>query len=99
MTDTARLRALLEAATPRPWKGDRYDGTIKYAVLGGDNRQYFVFGINYGGDLDEAGYKVFNYGNEDETLMLEAVNALPGLIDEVERLRAALAAKEEHDGQ
>lgn len=88
-TDTARLRALLEAATPPPWKGDRYDGTIKYSVLGGDKGQYYVFSINHspGEDFDA---NVFNYGDEDETLMLEAVNALPGLIAETERLRAAL---------
>lgn len=89
MADTARLLALLEAATPRPWKGDRYDGTIKYSVLGGEEGQYYVFSINHspGEDFDA---DVFNYGDEDETLMLEAVNALPGLIAENERLRAAL---------
>lgn len=29
------VRALLEAATPGPWRGDRYDGTVKYRILAG----------------------------------------------------------------
>lgn len=33
MTDYNELKKLAEAASPGPWRGDRYDGTVKYCVL------------------------------------------------------------------
>jgi len=76
------LKAAAMAASPGPWNGDRYDGTVKYelrdvndnAVIRGDNG-------NSGGD----GYGIMNY--EDE-VYLKATNpsAILSLIAQVEAL-------------
>lgn len=73
-TDTTRLRALLEAATPRPWRTSGNGIAVEEA----------------GWDIEIANCKALGKSYDDAKLIAEAVNAIPGLIAENERLRAAL---------
>lgn len=93
MTDAelARLQALADAATPGPWMhqwsanpltGDGFGEVLRVwggpraPVVGGDGSQ------EYGGVFEE----------EDGDLIAASRMAIPALIDEVRRLRAALEA-------
>jgi hypothetical protein len=74
-------RGLLEGATPGPWRGDRNDGTVKYAIFAGDEEAPVVvlsvdhkngtygFGCGYG-DEDETAYGA--NPDADERLVLAA---------------------------
>ena len=84
MTDIAHLRALLAAAIQRPWfthphdvPGEPFPWTTSVFVTGGaqDSVPRLL---------------VARADNPDATLIAEAVNALPALLDELERLREML---------
>jgi hypothetical protein len=81
-----RLRDLLPKATPAPWIGDRYDGTIKYSILGGPNRAIVCRGDN---GNSECGPYGFNNG-ADEELVMAMRNALPALLAIAEAANLAL---------
>ena len=91
MTDIAHLRALLAAAIQRPWfthphdvPGEPFPWTTSVFVTGGaqDSVPRLL---------------VARADNPDATLIAEAVNALPALLDELERLREALTVIAEDD--
>ena len=76
------LKAAAQAASPGPWKGDRYDGTVKYELLDA-NDNAVIKGDN--GNSGDGGYGITNY--EDE-VYLKAANpsAILSLIAQVEAL-------------
>lgn len=87
----AELDALEKAATPAPWIGDRHDGTVKYCIMGGEDRKYRVYNVDCKApdlEVDQYDYKV--YGEEDTDLTMAARNALPELLADLKRYRAAL---------
>lgn len=81
-TDTAKLRELLAAATPGEWE------------VGSDNEQPFP-------EICKGPYPIIDctigeccYENmANATLIVAAVNALPAMLDEIDRIRAALDAR------
>lgn len=81
MTSSARLRELLEAATPRPWRWDDWGNLVNV------DGKVIVIGCSVvgGGDACVA------VGESDARLICAAVHALPPLLDERDALRAALA--------
>ncbi|MFN0318379.1 MAG: hypothetical protein ACKVQA_25420 [Burkholderiales bacterium] len=81
----AELIELEAKATPAPWRGDRYDGTVKYAIRNG---KHHVFNVNCD-PCEDAEY--LTYGDEDTELTMAARNALPDLLAEIRTLRATLA--------
>jgi hypothetical protein len=98
MTDTAKLRELLAKATPGPWK------TIQAAKPNGAE-QSIDCGIFAGRDdllaetfeivgyLDGKGSPYKKLPSEvNAALIVAAVNALPALLDEIDKLRAAVDA-------
>lgn len=80
MTDYKALRALCEAATPGPWSVDHYEETDDWC-LRADNATI------PGNSIADAGG--FSY-KPDAAFIAAARTAIPELLDEVERLRAAL---------
>ena len=76
-------RALADAATPGPWRGDTDRGELKYAVLGGDRE--LVIKVDH--KNAESGF-VGDNGENDGAFVLAARTAVPALLAEVERLRA-----------
>jgi len=75
-----RLRELESKATKGPWIGDRHDGSVKYAIYGHDMATVLECDHKNGesgflGDKDEF----------DEQLVIESRNALPELLDWIER--------------
>lgn len=79
MVDIEKLRALLAAATPGPWKCMQ-DGTAAWIDQGNVKKAVWL-GIARG-----------DQNRRDANLIAAAVNALPELLDKVERLRARTAA-------
>jgi hypothetical protein len=89
MVDIAKLRELLAAATPRPWR-DTWDQVA-------DGRVEDQFAIVTDAASDPLGGCVvglIEYDGEnvavrkgDAALIVAAVNALPSLLDELERLQ------------
>lgn len=75
MVDIEKLRALLAAATPGPWKCMQ-DGTAAWIDQGNVKKAVWL-GIARG-----------DQNRRDANLIAAAVNALPELLDKVERLRA-----------
>lgn len=74
------LRRAAEAASPGPWKGDRFDGTVKYALLAADGTPV----IN--GDNGNSNCGPFGIVNEEDERYLKAAHptailALLALID------------------
>jgi hypothetical protein len=80
MTDDLipRLRALLAEGTPTPWTAEH--GGKQGAWLGHDSRWA---ALSCGDTPDEA--------TANAVLIVEAINALPGLLSEVERLQEELS--------
>lgn len=74
-TDTLRLRALLERATPGPWSA------VRRSILRHVDGEPDMVATASGGSDDAAA---------DAALIVAAVNALPALCDEVDRLRDEL---------
>lgn len=104
--DLARLRALLAAATPGPWRAGmswagrcklphQHHGSVSGCVYEPELMRlpgHIAAGVpatNVAGmwDYEEGGVRL----DADATLIAEAVNALPALLDEVEALRAEVA--------
>lgn len=79
--ELAELRALAKAASPGPWRGDRYDGTVKYDLLDA-NDEPVISGDNGNSDCGPYGIR----GEADEKYLI-AVNPATIL-----RLLDALAA-------
>jgi hypothetical protein len=69
------LEAAVGKMTPGPWTGDRYDGTVKYNMLGAD-RKPVITGDN--GNSDEGPYGVLR--SEDEVGIMALRHAAPALI-------------------
>ena len=82
MVDIEKLRALLAAATPGPWA---YYDDIRPDVRSAANRGGFM------GAGHIATVSRYDGNTNDAALIAGAVNALPELLDEVERLRARKA--------
>lgn len=61
------LRRLAEAASPGPWRGDRFDGTVKYCVMSSNGKQV-IAGDN--GNSESGPFGVTT--NEDENYILAA---------------------------
>ena len=82
MTDTARLLALLEAATPGPWfvRDDKFK---ELQIRQSDSKGLQI-------RQADGSLIVATVNEAAAQLIAEAVNALPGLIEEVERLRAVI---------
>jgi hypothetical protein len=86
-------------ATPGPWTGDRYDGTVKYRVMSGDATVLVVDHKNM-----ESGF-LSERGDHDEAWVLRSRTLLPSLardaralLDEVVALRErAERAERERD--
>jgi hypothetical protein len=89
MTDIEKLRELLAKATPGPWyyyEGEIEDGKqIEGADLRGNGASVWRIDM---GDYDAL-------DNANAALIVAVVNALPELLDEVERLRELDAARAE----
>jgi hypothetical protein len=89
--DIEKLKELALAASPGPWKGDRYDGTVKYTVLDA-NDDPVIRGDN--GNSDSGPFGIDK--EEDEAYLLGChPAAVLELIAEVERVRAD-AARYQH---
>lgn len=79
--DTERLRALLAASTPGPWAVPDW----------GDSWVLPEAALAHRAPYSTQGHPHFIANNaHDATLVAEALTALPGLLDEVERLDRAL---------
>lgn len=83
MVDVKGLRALLDAATARPWRADVWYGTDDggWAAIG----PHCVASEADGFD-DAPETPSYDQAMADAALIAAAVNALPELLDEVERL-------------
>lgn len=81
--DIAKLRELLAEAPPAPWTVTQ--GTPSMSGSKWTIRREDVPGIRVSGHT-------YGHGCHVENLIVAAVNALPELLDEVERLRAEKAA-------
>lgn len=88
MTDVQKLRALLDTASPRPWRADVWCGTDDggWAAIG----PHCVASEADGFD-DAPETPSYDQAMADAALIAAAVNALPEMLDEVERLRARKA--------
>ncbi len=86
MTDVQKLRALLAVATARPWRTDVWYGTDDggWAAIGPHCVASEADGFD---DTPES--VSYDQAMADAALIAGAVNALPELLDEVERLRMA----------
>lgn len=89
--DLAELRKLAEAATPGPWRGDRYDGTVKYDLLGA-NDEPVISGDN--GNSDHGPYGIRN--ESDEKFLMAANPAVVlALLDTIASQRQVIAGQDE----
>lgn len=84
VTDTTHLRALIKAATPGTWN-------FVTGFISKHEPTAVVCASTDVVDIDVARMQNHGRAKEDAELIAEAVNALPGLLAENERLRAALA--------
>lgn len=71
--DLNELEAIALAATPGPWKGDRYDGTIKYDLLGKDD-ETVIHGDN--GNSDHGPFGIENEEDANYLLAFHPATAL-----------------------
>jgi len=105
---TAQAVELLAGATPGPWRGDRYDGTVKYHILAGaEGSEVAVLTVDHKNGIygfgcgEECGYPVSPSGEADERLVLAAPDLAADLIDAratIDALRAELKAARELRG-
>lgn len=84
MSKFEELKKLAEAASPGPWKGDRYDGTVKYELLDA-NDNTVIRGDNGNSDAGPFGIT----GEDDEKFILAAN---PAAILELLAIQAQLVA-------
>lgn len=96
MVDTTKLRALLDVATARPWHTDVWYGNDDggWAAIGPHCVASEADGFD---DAPEA--PSYDQAMADAALIAGVVNALPELLDEVERLKAAERRAEEAEAQ
>ena len=89
MVDTTKLCALLDTASPRPWRANVWYGSDDggWAAIG----PHCVASEADGYD-DAPGSSSYDQAMADAALIAAAVNTLPELLDEVERLRARIDA-------
>jgi len=79
------LDRLLAKATPLPWRGDRYDGTVKYE-LAGPGRDHELDATDDPAIVLIVNHKNGEYGilgprgDANETLIISGMNALPALL-------------------
>jgi hypothetical protein len=104
--DLRGLRELLEKATPGPWfASDRKTGAAKIDVFAedGDSVQTASHVARCGGKPPERAMlseldgiwessRIAREGQANAALIVAAVNALPGLLNEISRLRIELEA-------
>jgi hypothetical protein len=105
--DTARLRALKAAATPGPWTLEQYEHNSEElcgvqvssaaGVLFDSLNAEWTMGCRMPPEDSESKWSETGQHVNNLKLAVEAVNALPGLLDEVERLRAHKARMESDD--
>ena len=76
--DRAELRRLLDAATPRPWWQEWVEGDEWFAVYGQPTGDLVCPEVCTAGDADDA------------NLLAVAVNALPDLLDALEKAESAI---------
>jgi len=105
---TARAVELLAKSTRGPWRGDRFDGTVKYAILAGDEADPVVVltvdhkNATYGfGCCDDGFSNLSANGDGDELLTLAAPDLAADLIDAratIDALTAELKAARELRG-
>jgi len=81
MSRTDEIKARLSAVTPGPWSGDRYDGTVKCAVLGGDRTR--VLQVDH-----KNGTSGFSGLDGDEALAVNAPADIAYLLGRVAALEA-----------
>jgi hypothetical protein len=95
ITDLAqKALELSEKATPAPWTGDRYDGTVKYHMTGPDPVSHLVLVVDH--KNGEFGF-VGDNGDNDEAFVMFARTALPQLARAlIEQERALSSAIEAH---
>ena len=88
MTTEDELRELIalgDKATPRPWRGDRYDGTVKYGIKGGSDNGYVLL---YNDDAERSQFSR-DLGNCDDEFIIAAANLAQTIAREL------IAAREE----
>jgi hypothetical protein len=91
--DLDKLEELAKAATPGQWRGDRFDGTVKYDIVAGDypNGEYTI--VCRGDNGNNFGFMKA----EDEGYVLAAnPAAILELCAEVRRLRERLEIDSRH---
>ena len=88
--DLDKIETLAKAATPGPWRGDRFDGTVKYDIVAGDypNGAYTVICRGDNGNACDGGYGFTSAENEAYALAANPA-AILALVAEVRRLREA----------
>jgi hypothetical protein len=64
LTPLTSIAGRVEKVTPGPWKGDRYDGTVKYELVGEDH-SVVIRGDNGNSDSQSSPYGILNKGDED----------------------------------
>ena len=89
MIDLNAIKAAAEAATPGPWQGDRYDGTVKYTLQSEDGSAV-IRGDN--GNSDAGPFGIMEERDE-KYLMLAHPAAVLELIALTERLQSELTAE------
>lgn len=87
MSDITELRKLADAATPGPWSNDTHLGLKSEGIIegpgGGAVAMAFPFAnVN---TVARNGGRLFNFADAD--FIVAARNALPALLDELDRLR------------
>lgn len=83
-----RLRTLAERATPGPYLGDRYDGTVKYAVKNPQGQT--VLTVDHKDDT--YGFLGENPQADEAYFLASDPTTVAALIVRVERLELALSA-------
>lgn len=88
MIDIDKIESLAKAATPGPWRGDRFDGTVKYDIVAGDypNGAYTIICHGDNGNACDGGYGFTSAENEAYVLAANPDTIL-ALVAEVRRLR------------
>ena len=87
MTDTvSRLRELLAKGTPRPWR----------IGLEGDNARWPESSV-WSTEDNCVGECYRNASEQDAALIIAAVNALPKLLNDIEKARSLVALHEEYE--
>lgn len=109
MSKFDELKKLAEAASPGPWKGDRYDGTVKYelldandnTVIRGDNGNSDAGPFGITGEDDEKFILAANPAAVLELLAIKAqlVEALKGLDDSFCSINEFSTKEERHQAR